>query len=240
VDLDTSRVAVIDAQLLTDSTRDAFVEAERQRLLGTLPSPSDRSTGLISYAFMESRSEAEFTSEVSEYIQAVASDWFAVVATPYVEEETSELVVVLVNDSPSNFDDVVLEIIFPLSADYIYARRRDAKEYLEPPESPRAWSGSRYDVADVLYPVVPQGLRDPVPELETRGDDETLVRFPKVDVRPRTRHPLERLLLALPPELAGKTLELSWRVTSRSAEDDLSGTVEFVIPASEATASTGG
>ena len=41
---------------------------------------------------------------------------------------------------------------------------------------------------------------------------------------------LAPLLLALPPELAGATLDVAWRATSRSTDGDLSGTATLVIP----------
>jgi hypothetical protein len=230
VDLDASETCAIEAGWLWDETRDSYIEKEHRRLYSGLPNPREQQIGMLTTDFMEKRTRSEFQAEVEAYAAALRDNWFAVHATHHVEAEESELVPILVNDTSSNFEDVVLELTLPLKDIYVYLEPEDARAELEPPESPEGWAQLSALVARSVLPAMPSlPTTEPQPALEVLDDDRTLIRFPAMHVRPRTRHRLHRLLLALPPEFAGTAVELSWRVTSRSADGDLLGTTELVI-----------
>ena len=189
------------------------------------------SLGLPSLSVAERRNRQEFTQEVETYANAVTSQWPAVVAVHHVAHERSQLVAVLVNDSAENFEDVVLEVKLPVELNCVYTRPREAAARLHPPERPQPFG--QWLLSHIATPPVIPVTRAPEPELEQTDKDLTLVRFPPLHVRPHTRHRLQRVLLALPPTLAGTTLTVGWRITARNTPGQLGGEVELPLPAAE-------
>jgi hypothetical protein len=58
---------------------------------------------------------------------------------------------------------------------------------------------------------------------------DVVVTLPPIEVRPRTKHPLEPVYLVVLDDYAGKTLEIAWRATSTGAAGDAEGTLEAVV-----------
>jgi hypothetical protein len=232
VELDGTGVEVIEAGLLDAATRDSYLERERRRLLDSLPRRSS-SPYEIAVPSFDSRSQEEFLDEMRQYLGDVESRWLDIVAARHIEDEEPVVVAVIINDTASNFEDVVLELIFPFSADQAFATVGDAAAELGPPDPPRTWGS----LSSLIAPNIPP-IRLPFvqrPEVEVLDDDHVLVRYPAIHARPRSRHRLDRLLLALPPDLAGMTVDVAWRATSRSTDGDLSGKTALAIPADGAS-----
>ncbi|MGO9753135.1 MAG: hypothetical protein ACLP22_16825 [Solirubrobacteraceae bacterium] len=117
-----------------------------------------------------------------------------------------------VNDTSSSIEDVVHAVTLPFKDIYAYLEPEDTREELEPGESPEGWAQLSALVARSLLPVMPSlPTTERQPALEVLDDDRTLMRFPAMHVRPRTRHRLHRLLLALAPEFAGTAVQLGFR-----------------------------
>jgi len=227
IELDGTDIEVIDARMLQAATRDSYVEDERKRLLGSLPRPSNSPFEIAMPSF-DNRTQDGFLEEVRDYLGDVESRWDDIVAVQHVEEEESSVVAVILNDTPSNFEDVVLELTFPLASDRVFATVGEADARLAPPDPPRVWGSFSSLVMPAITPV-----RSPLaqrPEVEALDKHHVLVRYPAIHARPRSRHRLDRLLLALPPDLAGTTMDVAWRATSRSTDGDLSGTATLAIP----------
>jgi hypothetical protein len=228
VALDGDDIEVIDAHLLQAATRERYQERERKRLLGSLPRPSN-SPFEITLPSFDNRSRDEFVEEVRDYLGEVESRWLDIVAARHVADRESAVVAVIVNDSASNFEEVVLELMFPFSADQVFATASDARAHLAPPDAPRTWGSLRSLVPATMPPMRLPFV--PRPEVEALDGDRVLVRYPGIHARPRSRHRLDGLLLALPPEFADTTVDVAWRATSRSTDGDLSGTAALAIPA---------
>ena len=229
VELDETRIEAINAGLLQGATCESYVEAERKRLLSSLPRRSNSPFEITMPSF-DNRSQDEFLQEVRVYLDEVESRRYDVVAAHHVEEKEPFVVATIHNETPSNFEDVVLELNFPLASDRVFASLGEVNTRLASPEPPRVWGTMRSlvmpEIAPVRLPLVHR------PELEAIDEHHVLVRYPAIHARPRSRHRLDRLLLALPPDLAGTTMDVDWRATSRSTDGDLSGTAALAIPQS--------
>ncbi len=237
VELGTSGLRVIGEDVLSAATRDAYVGRERAALLQTLP--AERRPGYMGYAmphitaYSDRRTRDEFKLEVEAYVSAVASHWFTVVAVHQVENEESELVPVIVNDTDENYEDVVVELTLPFSSLCVYTGRYEADSRLNLPERPDEWGKGLLGRLS-MPPIAPVRInRPPDPEVEAKEKYATLVRFPPLHVRPRTTHRLQRLLLALPPILAGKSMPVSWRATARNTPGQQRGDIELAVPGLE-------
>ena len=232
VELDGKDIEVIDPRLLQATTRDSYLERERKRLFGSLPRPSS-SPFEITVPTFDDRSQDEFVENVRDYLGEVESRWLDIVAARHIADTESAVVAVIVNDSASNFEEVVLELMFPFSADQVFAASSDARAHLAPPDAPRPW-GSLSSLMPATMPPIRLPFV-PRPEVEALDGDRVLVRYPGIHARPRSRHRLDGTLLALPPDFAGTTVEVAWRATSRSTNGDLSGTAALAIPADTAS-----
>jgi hypothetical protein len=229
VELDGTDIEVIDATLLEVTTCDRYVEEERKRLLRSLPRPSNGpfDISMPSFSF-DNRSQDEFLQEIGDYLDELESRWGDVVAARHIAEQEPFAVATIFNDTPTNFEDVVLELTFPLASNQVFATVGEVDACLAPPEPPRVWGSMSSLVMAGITPV-----RSPFvqrPEVEPIDEHHVLVRYPAIHARPRSRHRLDRLLLALPPDLAGITIDVTWRVTSRSTDGDLSGAATLAIP----------
>jgi hypothetical protein len=234
VELDASELCVIGEKVLSDATRNAWVDRERSALLSTMP-PQPRRSDWMSYAvpdigsYSERRSRDEFRTEVEAYAASVSSRWMTVVAVGQVESEESELVPVVVNETEENFEDVVVELTLPFNRNSVYVRPHEAGSRLNPPERPDDWG--RGLLGRLSLPQIAPALpRPPEPDIEMVEQTVTLVRFPALHVRPHTRHRLQRLLLALPPALAGRNVSVGWRATARNTPGQQQGAVDLSIP----------
>ena len=235
VELDASRVAAIDAGLLADGFRDQRLASWRADMLAAMPRQEASSPLGFAYqqvgVFGERRGRQEYASEIDLHVQTITATrhfWWAMVAQEWLEAGRSVLGVSVVNSSEENYEDTVVELTFSLPRFCVFLRPREVEEVMRPPEPPAKWGRALTDIAS--RSVVAQRLRDPEPEIERAGKDETLVRYPELRVRPHTPHRLRPLLLALGPPMAGTTIPVRWRVTASNTKSDLSGHVELQVP----------
>ena len=228
VEFDTSAVAVIGEHLLTESARDEFVDREKRRLYGSLPSRQGGMFGVESLGDLRSREE--FRLEVAAYLEAVATFWSTVVVVDHIRNERSVLVPSIVNKTDQNFEDVVVELSMPFDIRRIYLRSGQAAVRLNPPEAPKEWGAGLLAFMHRPIAMPRLGVQPPEPELEEPAKGVTLVRFAPLHVRPHTSHRLTPLLLALTPDLAGATQSVYFRVTARNTPGQLKGDLDLVIP----------
>ncbi|MBA3370937.1 MAG: hypothetical protein H0T96_05715 [Thermoleophilaceae bacterium] len=120
----------------------------------------------------------------------------------------------------------MLEVTLPLPRGRVHMSDSDAEEWLKPPTEPPKWGTGRWARIPRVSPAAPTSPRA---EVIGQGEVSTLVRFAPIQVRPRTRHTMPEVLLVLPPELAGRRLEVTWRATSSSTRGHRPGTVEIDI-----------
>jgi hypothetical protein len=81
-----------------------------------------------------------------------------------------------------------------------------------------------------MVSVSPDVDREGEPEIERVDRFVSLVRFPPLDVRPHTKHRVQRVLIAPPPALSGQTLPVIWRLTARNTSGQLRGEIDLVMP----------
>ncbi len=230
VDLDTSELQIIEPDELSDAVRDSWLRDERRALLSSMPAPPQRGSmfDLPDFSgYADSRSRREFTDEVETYVATVREHWASMVTAEYIEEEKSQLTAVVVNESDSNFEDVVVELTLPLDPTWVYTRPGAAGRLR--PRRPARW-GASFTASLISTPLDIRSPHAPAePEIERVDRFVSLVRFPPLNVRPHTRHRLERLLVALPPALSGQTLPVLWRVTARNTSGHIQGEVGLVV-----------
>lgn len=122
------------------------------------------------------------------------------------------------NDTDNHYPSTVVEVQLSLPGQSVHLSESEAEEELDPPEEPAQWG------RQLLSVVTPIAVRPRVdPAKEQLPDSTTLVRFPPLDVRPRTTHPLSELLLTLGPEWQDQELKIQWRATSTTTKGDLTG-----------------
>lgn len=120
----------------------------------------------------------------------------------------------------------MLEVTLPLARAQVHLSGSEAEERLNPPAEPPSWGNGVLGRISVVRAAT-QGLTPA--ELVEQSETSTLVRFFPIQVRPRTRHAMPEVLLALPPFMAGQTLEAPWRATSSSTRGDKPDAVEIEI-----------
>jgi hypothetical protein len=233
VELDPSRVAVIDPQILTDEHRDTTLSAWRSQMRSALPR---KETGpLAPLSFMrpvgENRTEEEYIAEVDLHIQTIKSAkhwWWGMMAQEWLKAGRSVLGVSVINHSEENYEDTVVEVTLDLPRFCVHLHAREVEEVMKLPEEPRRWGTS------LIHSIAPRHivtrLKDPEPEIERIGKQKTLVRYPELRVRPHTTHPLPPLLLALGPPMAGTVIPVHWRVTASNTKSHLSGDIKLRVP----------
>jgi len=227
LDLDVmGPVKTLDRFLLSDELRDDHLEHRRRELLSHLPRPS---TGLLSIARIdpnELRDEDEYVAEIERFVEDAKSRWETFVIIRELERSPAKLELELVNESDENFVDVVLEVTLPFPRARVHMSDSDAEEWLKPPTEPPKWGTGRWARLPRVAAAAPAS---PSTAVIGQCEGSTLVRFAPIQVRPRTRHTMPEVLLALPPELAGRRLEVTWRATSSSTRGHRPGTAEIDI-----------
>ena len=236
VTLDGSGILVINPQLLTTAARDSYIERQKMRLFGSLPRRSNSPFDLgptINTGVFEKRTEEQFVEQAQAYLADVERHWVDIVNARHVQDEDGPLVAVITNGTARNYEDVVLELTFPVAADRVFATPNEPRRRLGLPESPPTWGSlNPIDIAALSPPVInPAAALIKRPEVEALDSARALVRYPGIHVRPRSSHRLDRVQVALNPALAGESAEVGWRVTSRSTDGDLSGTTTLTVPA---------
>jgi hypothetical protein len=223
VQADVSTALPIGAQLLTDTTRDAYLDLRRRKLLSELP----QETGILALVGPggEFRKPEVFQRQVEFFVQAATKNWVSFALVDHVEKKKPALRLSIVNSTEENFEDVVLEVTVPLSRSFVHRSPTDAREKLKPPKEPARWGS---DLASLIRPPLEV---DPLSQTAIDELDEhtTKVRFAPRLVRPHTTHPMEPLTLALLPEHEGAELTLDWRATARNTRGQITGVVRVEI-----------
>ena len=216
-------VKALDPYLLRDEVRDGYLKDRKVELLAGLPRPTSALTSITRYDPSEPRSGEQFEAEVDRFVADAKNRWETFAAFRELKRSPSKLELELVNESDDNFHDVTLEVTLPLPRAQVHLSASDAEEWLKPPTEPPKWGSGRFGRVGF------RTIASPLAELVEQGDTSTLIRFSPILVRPRTRHAMPEVLLALPPDLAGQTLEATWRATSSSTRGHKPGTVEIDI-----------
>lgn len=210
----------INRAVLSEGHREATIAQMRQRLLRGVP----QTRGPFEFASVsEPRSPEQYRSQVDAHLSAVRRRWKTVVAADVVENERVPLTLVIANTTDEVFESVQVEARLPIHKSWVYSSAGDFRQRLKPPDEPGAWG----NFIGSMMSFDAGGFRSDV-EIESEGA-QVLLRFSPVLVRPGSRHRLTTVLLALPPELAGQEISLSWRATSASTSGDDSGTVKLPV-----------
>jgi hypothetical protein len=162
---------------------------------------------------------------VDRFRADAANRWETFVAIQEIKRKPSVLELELANETDDNFEDVVLEVTLPLPRARVHLSASGAKEALRPPEEPAKWGSGR--IASI--PIKTTSDSPTGAEVVVHGEAETLIRFPPMRARPRTRHRLPAVLLVLPPDMAGETLEARWRATSSSTRGQIADVAEIKV-----------
>ncbi|HEX3510360.1 MAG TPA: ATP-binding protein [Solirubrobacteraceae bacterium] len=233
VELDSSRVAAIDPQIVTDEHRDTTLSVWRSQMRSALPRKETGPLGALNFMrpVGENRTEEEYIAEIDLHIQTIKSAkhwWWGMMAQEWLKAGRSVLGVSVVNHSEENYENTVVEVTFSLPRFCIYLRAREVEEVMGLPEEPRKWGTS------LIHSIAGRGVipvhRDPEPEIERIDKQETLVRYPELRVRPHTTHDLQPVLLALGPPMAGTVIPVHWRVTASNTKSHLAGDIELRVP----------
>lgn len=183
VELDATDVAVIDSGLLEDELRDSYLRERRDALLQSLPASGP--FGMPLYPpHGEFRSVDRFQAEVDRFVESAAQRWGSFVAAEHVTNQASKLTAELVNDTDDNFHEVVVELEFPLPRIYIHLSPYDARELFNAPEEPVPWGHGMSGLTQTFIPESGRGS----PEIESRDDVTSLIRYQPIHARPHTRH----------------------------------------------------
>jgi hypothetical protein len=229
-------VAAISSVDLSAESCEAYVQQERTGLMSGLPPrPRDRIAAVIDQAtVMDPRGRHVFAEQVDAYGKEIRNTWRAIVTLDHVGNESSELVAVIANRGPHNFEDAVLELTLPFSINHVFTDRADAAARLETARRPQEFGIIRPRFLDHSEIIAPG--RPPSPQLQSLSREETLVRYPPSHVRPHTTDWQPRLLLALSPAIAGTTVTARWRITARNTSGQFQGDFTIaILPADKAT-----
>lgn len=203
-------VKALDPYLLREEVRDGYLKELRAEFLAGLPQPPSGLTSIARSDASEPRSAEQFVAEIDRFVADAKDRWETFATVKELKSSPSKLELELVNGSDDNFERVTLEVDLPLPRARVHLSASEAEDWLEPPEEPPRWGSGRF--GRIKFPTI----ASPEAELVEQGDTSTLIRFAPIAVRPRTRHAMPEVLRTLPPDLAGQTLEATWRATPRA------------------------
>jgi Putative DNA-binding domain len=229
MELDASELEVLEPGLVSESTLEAFVKQERERLYDALPEDSGFSGPPSFSDINEPRSRNEYVDQVDWYLGRLQTKWPRYVVFKYIEEERSKLTPILTNETDENFENVVVELTLPLPYPSVYAQADEPVDRYGSFDPPAPWGDGLSGRIGNLRSVLAD--RTPVPEIQERDKESCVLVFPAIHVRPRTSHRLQMLLVAPHPKLAGQTLTATWRATASNTRGDHHGEIELAIPA---------
>jgi hypothetical protein len=219
---------------LSDSAVERWCERERRRLLGRGRSPSflselgnaSRLLGAMSSG--EYRSEDEYAREIDDYLAMIRSLVPAHARYRAALHGYGAVEVRIVNETDDNFAAVGVGLeMSPVVSGYFGPEDLFVEERL--PDAPRAW-GERmpslgFAVSSFMARARPVSLH--LGEIERT--DQLRVRFGAVNVRPESRHSVERLILFAEPERAGTKLTVDWYATSTSVSGRMEGLLDLPV-----------
>lgn len=220
----SSPVAALPDTLFSEEMKTAVLGEQRSRLLKGLPPQSPGLSGMLNVTAGETRSRQRFIEQVDQFVEEATRRWQPFIVTEQLERDPSRLVLDLVNDTDDNYEQVVVELHFPVQRASVHLSVAGARDLLKPPKPPPRW-GRMLDVPKIDPRIFSGGTFD-----EIDGDKISVrVQFAPLHVRPRTSHRLPEILLALPPTFSGQELPVRWRATSSSTRGEASGIIELSV-----------
>lgn len=222
----TERVGAPTAAMLGAAARDEYLTRRREELLRGVP--RELLDVFASFPTMnETRSPERVIDSVAKWVEQTRANWqvFAVVEAAMADPQTVTFSVT--NESDENFEAVQLEVEIPLPAGFVLTSTHGLHRKAGVAEPPARW-GQQMS-ALMTMDVSAASIAGASVEIESLSDDRTLVRFPALHVRPRSRHVVGKVVLVLWPVHAGETLDVPWRLTSTSTRGDISGALTIAV-----------
>lgn len=221
----------INAEVLETAHRDRVLTEWRKRLLRGAP----QELGPFEFAPPgETRQPAQYRRQAESFIEATRERWSAVVVVDVVSQEQVPLTLSVVNLTSDVFEEVQIEARLPLNPAWVYSHSGEAQQRLKPPREPAPWGDH---LGSLTRDMPTSFFASGGVEIETE-EHGVLLRYPPVLVRPNTRHRLAKVLLALPPFMAGQEIPVQWRATSSSVGGEDGGLLKLAVagqgPATEA------
>jgi hypothetical protein len=209
----------LQALELSDAHREQWLEQERDRLLGALPTRHDYRFGS---SLFDGRTAEQYRAEAQEYLHDAGRRWQTLALAAAIKHELAVARFTLVNNTPRNFEKTVLELSLPPNAK-AFLDRHGPSDWLDPPDPPEVYGRGLVTIPKFTPPV---SIHREVDEV-TAEDGLDQVRFHPRDLRPHSRVSLPEVHFYLSPEIAGQALEISWRATSTSATNFAAGVVSL-------------
>jgi hypothetical protein len=223
----TGPLVAPSAVVFADDARDQYLEEHRATLLSALPHRADPLTGFTN-PYGETRSRERFTKDVEAWVERTRRNWPAFAFVKAHSDAPQELGFVVVNDSDENFRSVEVEVTLPFEAALVFQVAEQLQEKMKLVEPPPSWGQQQ---AHLLRSIHPSTIVVGGPTIEEVDAEHTRVTFSPVHVRPRRRHQVGSVVIAVTPDLAGKRFEVPWQLTSTSTRGDLPGVAAISIEA---------
>ncbi len=219
----------LNALELPNAAFERWREHEADDLFGSLPAPPPRTeafsfpvASIASLARFDSRSQAEFRTEVEEYLEHSKQSWLSLAHQKAIDARMAVVQLAIVNRGSRNFPATQVELSLPAGV-LAFIEQSDPDVVFDPPRRPSPYGSPPRIELDAI-PAFARASH----EIDFR-QNECVVHFLPVDVRPGRRHQLPELHLGIPAELAGQTLKASWRATSTGATSWADGSFELPV-----------
>lgn len=180
----------------------------------------------------EIRTVEVYRDEVELYLASARDRWQALLWEGVVQQRIGEIELLIENASDRNFAAVEVGVTMP-GVVHPFLTPSEAHERLDSPKPPVPY-GQRTMAQQIAGQIVASEPDFREARAGSSGDRSEVVFDPR-QVRPRQRHPLPPIHIAVPQPLVGETVEISWRATSTSADGEVGGVLE--IPVGESAAS---
>jgi hypothetical protein len=207
---------------LSPEAVEAWQKEERTRLLDS------QRAAPIGYVSMENRSREQFEAQVDKYVARTTAVVPGELKRRILGIPDVGIHVRLKNETPDNFRGVTLELtVTPPSSAYMYESDIGGDRF---PSRPARWGESfatGFNASSLGLQGVGPIVRAAVSRIEDSG--ETVIEYAAVDLRPNSTRQLEELYVFVPPHLAGKTLEIPWRLTGADIRGDIHGEISVPV-----------
>jgi hypothetical protein len=174
------------------------------------------------------RKPDEFTNEMRQYAAQAPTRYQLLARKGAVDVRLAPLALVVENPTEINFAKTQVTLRLPADV-FAYFGSHEIDNQLDECRPPLEWG------QDTIYHLDTPRIHNLLGAFRPDGrkvdsdGGELVVTLPPVDVRPRTKHELEPVYLAVPDSYVGKALEIAWRATSTSAAGDASGSLEAEV-----------
>ncbi len=208
-----------------EAVLDDWLSSERDRLTGSLLAPGSLIASLVPSLTGEPRTRTEFQQEVNSYLRA-ASEGIENGLLQYLYwGGLSRLRLRAHNAGDDTIANLIVEISLPNDV-YAIGVASDLHESERMPSPPQPFgTGPMFDI-----PIIPLYVPGSGIDRSTGESGETILTYPRVEVRPKSRAWLPSITVLLPRALAGTTTVIGWRAHASNRRGVTGGEVLVGIP----------